>query len=248
MNHLQNFAPEDESDFAPDYPTAFGITFTPIVSGIVFTVIGFGVAGWLWTSQVQPVQEKNTELKGQLQQKKQELTNENNLDVPKTLNSLNQQIEEQQDLRQKILALFSDRDSLDTLLLDVNRLVSQQGAELTSYRIENPEPVIVNDGSLGSLVNGKLKRQTINLEVTGSFRQTERVLQEIERLQTLLLIDNFNARQTETQTYSFNGAFFIPQNTPKLTTSMTLNVLLPLTPQEKEAREKAEEEAAKQNK
>lgn len=248
MNYSQNFAPEDELDFEPDYPTAFGITFTPIVSGVIFTVLGLGVAGWLWTSQVQPNQTKNTDLTGQLQQKKQELDNENKVDVPKTIQALDEQLQDELELRKQVLSLFSDRDTLDTLLLDINKLVATKGAKLANYTIQDPDPVVVNDGSLGSLVNGKLKRQSIDLEIDGSFRETEDVLRDIERLQTLLLIDNFNARQDQPQTYLFNGRNFIPQDIPGLRTTMTLRVLLPLTPQEKAAKEKAEKEAAEKKK
>jgi len=247
MTYIQKFAPEDEQDFEPDYPTAFGITFTPMVTGIVFTAIGLAVGGWLWTSRVQPIQEKNATLKQEQQKKLADLKSAQKTDIAKERSKLNEQLQDQQKLKGRILGLFSDQQTFDTLLLDINKRVTVQGAKLTSYKIEEAEPTIINDGSLGPLVNGKLKRQTVSLEIEGDFDQTENILRDIERLQTLLLIEDVNSRQTEQQTYLFDGVNFRPQNSPKVTTEMTVKVLLPLTPQEKQAR-KAAEEAAKSKK
>jgi len=247
MTYIQKFAPEDESDFEPEYPTAFGITFTPIVTGILFTLIGLGVAGWLWTSRVQTLQTENTKLRQDRTAKQQELDRAKNTDVEKALAELNQQIEREQELKTEILGLFSDQQTFDTLLLDINNLVTFQGAKLTSYRIEEAEPTVIADGSLGPLVNGKLKRQTVSLEMEGDFDEIENILRDIERLQTLLLVENLDSRQTEQQIYLFDGVSFSPQNNPKLKTTMTLKVLLPLTPVEKKAQEEAAAAAENQN-
>ncbi len=248
MTYIQKFAPQDEPDFEPDYPTAFGITFTPIVSGVVFTLIGLGITGWLWTSQIQPLQTENTEIKEQQKSKEQQLKQAENKDIVQEKAKLDREFKQQSELKQDILGLFSDQETFDTLLFDVNNLVTLRGAKLASYKIEEQEPTIINDGSLGSLVNGKLKRQTVSLEIDGSFDQIENILRDIERLQTLLLVENINSRQKEPQNYLFDGINFRPQNTPELETTMTLKVLLPLTPVEKAAQRKAQEEAAKKQK
>lgn len=248
MSYLQKFAPEDESNFEPDYPTAFGITFTPIVSGIVLTLIGLGVAGWLWTSRVQPLQTENTDLKQQRATKQQEFKQAKQTDIPQAIASLNQEFERERELKQQILGLLSDQQTFDTLLLDINNLVALRGAKLTSYKIEEAEPTIINDGSLGTSVNGKLKRQTVSLEIGGDFDQIENILRDIERLQTLLLVENLDSRQTEEQKYLFDDFNFLPQNSPELKTTMTLKVLSPLTPVEREAQRKAAEKIAKKNK
>ncbi|NES74023.1 MAG: hypothetical protein F6K24_56985, partial [Okeania sp. SIO2D1] len=52
----EEFIPEGEEQ-QPDYPQAFGVTFTPTVSGVLVGVLGFGVAAYLAYTFVLPAWE-----------------------------------------------------------------------------------------------------------------------------------------------------------------------------------------------
>jgi type IV pilus assembly protein PilO len=102
---------------------------------------------------------------------------------------------------------------------------------------------IITDGSYGTLVNNKLKRQAAQVVFEGNFNQTQSILRSIERLQPLLVLKEVSfslgggegskplARLFETR----GGiARFLPncQPEPKITTTFRLEALVPLTPEE----------------
>ncbi len=49
---------------------------------------------------------------------------------------------------------------------------------------------VITDGSYGTLVNNKLKRQVTSVVFEGNFQQTQSILRSIERLQPLLVFKN----------------------------------------------------------
>ncbi len=61
----QDFLPVEGQEEAPNYPTAFGITFTPRVSGIVFGLLGLAAAAYLLVNVVQPAWQQNQDLRQQ---------------------------------------------------------------------------------------------------------------------------------------------------------------------------------------
>ena len=58
---------------APTYPSVFGITFSPIVSGACVAVVGIGIAGYLFASMLQPQFTKNQELTIKLAQTQEQI-------------------------------------------------------------------------------------------------------------------------------------------------------------------------------
>lgn len=64
-------------------------------------------------------------------------------------------------------------------------------AELVSFK-PNGTITVVNDGSLGEGVNGRLKRQQFDLTIRGDFSSTQSLLRDLERLQPLLVIEDSN--------------------------------------------------------
>mgnify|MGYP000158458950 CR=1 FL=1 len=122
-----DFIPQD-SDFdpGPSYPVVFGITLTPVISGILLATAGLISAGLLWNFVVSPtweayqsldakVKEKNEQLKEQASIKQQ-------IQTAKTkLTQVNQQ-------RDQVLALFATDKTLDTLLLDLNQLIDKNNS------------------------------------------------------------------------------------------------------------------------
>ncbi|MGL6280794.1 MAG: pilus assembly protein PilO, partial [Microcoleaceae cyanobacterium] len=85
--------------------------------------------------------------------------------------------------RADVAALFASEKTMETLLYDVNRLIDQLNTGITDETkqammlkfspVEPTEPgnYVVTDGSLGPLVNGKLKRRDFKVEFEGSYQQ-----------------------------------------------------------------------------
>lgn len=109
--------------------------------------------------------------------------------------------------------------------------VRAQMRTYTPVRQENP---VVNDGSYGAQVNGKLKRQVVTVELAGNYNQTSAILQSIERLQPLLVVRNLQSTldQKSRNFVPLPGASgCVPE--PRINTSFELEALMPLTPQER---------------
>ena len=234
MTYTDKFAPETGQDFGSNYPELFGITLTPRVGGLLAGIIGVAGAGYLWLSMVQPAQQTQQDLVAKRQQKQQQVSRINQEQIAAKIKALSAQKVAIRQQRQQILALFSDEETLDTLLLDLNRFISSRNAQLTTFRIEGSKPEIIRDGSLGTLVNGKLKRQRIEINMTGDFEQTEAILRDIERLQSLLLITQLNTQPKQGEIYMmrYDRGRLIPSNYPQLKTDLTIDVLLPLSRKE----------------
>lgn len=92
---------------------------------------------------------------------------------------------------------------------------------------------LVQDGSLGASADNQVKRQTYEVEMQGNFDQTRMVLTQMEQLQPLLVVKNFEA-ELEDQTFLFdqNGVLSGCQPDAKITSSFTLQALLPLSQEE----------------
>lgn len=236
MTYTEEYIPVEEGaeiEEAPNYPTAFGITFTPPVTGALFAVLGLLGAAYLVSSLVMPsfqtyqeAQAKVEETKLQIQQKQ---ASQQKIDEAQAkLKVVKQQ-------QTQVLSLFANERTLDTLLLDLNRIISSRQGSLQSF-IPAPEvPTVVTDGSLGPAVNGKLKRQSVAVQLQGSYDQIQSIMRSIERLQTLLLVRDFKADLTGENPQKFvvnrqGNAVLVGQ--PTLNTAFNLEVLLPLTPEE----------------
>lgn len=233
-----------DGDQEPDYPQAFGITFTPMVTGIIFGVIGIVSGGYMLMNMIMPTIEVNKQLKMDQQEKQAQLNRLESGEISQKIQELEAKIAKVKTLEPQILALFSDETTLHTLLLDINRFIDASDAELISYQPQDSEASIITDSSLGELVNNKLKRKSIDLEIQGNFADIQSILQDIERLQPLLLINDFNTTVSEKPTYLFNQGQITPQGEAQLKTTFRMDAILPLTSQEFAATQPAGEEDA----
>ncbi len=113
-------------------------------------------------------------------------------------------------------------------------------AELKKYEPNKATSGIIKDGSYGSQVNGKLRRQAVSVELSGNYDQTAAILQSIERLQPLLVIRELTSglddKTKNVTVYEFGAGEVKKLSTcqpdPKLTTKFQLEALLPLTAEE----------------
>lgn len=237
----------DDQELAGDYPTAFGITFTPTVMGIAFAVVGLVGAGYIYTQFTSAAKQKYQEVQTQLNEKQAQLAQMSQADFPSRMAALESDLADQEALKSRVLAMFTNQEDLETLLIDLNQFIGANQGELVKYDPEG-EIATISDSSLGADVNGKLKRQSFSIEVEGTFNQTQAILQDIERLQPLLMVQNYNSKVTEKPTaiLTSDRSSVVAQDSAILATSLKIDAILPLSEQELEAIRAAEAASAEE--
>ena len=226
----------------PVYPSVFGITFNPIVSGLCVAAIGVGVSGYIFMSYLQPQITKNQELETKLAQTQDQI--EQRKDNAKKIAIAEQSLNRANAQIQLVIGLFANDKKLDTLLLDLNKLVNIRQGELQKFTPDLPVAgsgssgaAVVNDGSLGTALNNKIKRKGVSIEVKGNFDQVQSILRTVERLDQLLLVKDFKAEVDKKDLKMLVNAQgkLIPQAEASIKTSFKIQALIPLTPAEQVA-------------
>lgn len=240
-----NFIEEGALEQNPGYPVVFGITFTPKVIGILVGFLGVAGAAYVALNLAMPAweefqskQAKQTDLQGQIQQKKASIAQ---------IDDVKAELAQAKRQNLQVLGLFANEKTLDTLLLDLNRVVEAGNnllpANAVRSRLRKFEPTgqkteVITDSSLGAAINGKLKRSSINIQVTGTYEQTQSILRNIERLQPLLLVKEYKSELN--QEVEMIGDKPIRRIGPvAINSSFQLQALMPLNPEEVAAANKA---------
>ncbi|CAD5927104.1 Type IV pilus assembly protein PilO [Planktothrix tepida] len=232
-------------------PVIFGIALTPKIMGIGAGVVGAILAGFLIYQFLLPTLAEGQTLRDEIKTKQDE--------IEKQDQRLRERAKAEKELadakvrRATVTALFADETSLETLLFDINEQINKINAGIiddskraklslfTPVVLDKPEAEIVNDGSLGPDVNGKLRRRAYKVEFEGSFEQTLKFLASLERLQPLLVVRGLKSSlkdQTQTIEGEYRQGKFVPSaNQPqrRLKTAFELQVLLPLSPEQAKA-------------
>ena len=233
----------DES-MSEDYPSAFGITFTPVVMGVAAAVAGMALAIYGFWNFVRPAQTqykqastKKVELQGQLDKIKSG-------DLQLKLAELQTELADKKVLKSRVLSMFTNENDLDTLLLDLNSYISSNQGALTQYQPDSNVSTI-SDASLGADVQGKLKRKGISLTIEGTFNETKQILQDLERLQPLLMVQSISSTISEKPTAILTSSrnSIVSQQSAELKTQVKLDAILPLSQAELEAAKRADEAA-----
>lgn len=233
-----DFIPGDgvNSD-APSYPKLFGVSLTPTVVGILLALLGLGAALWLYSTIVQPALQRSQELNQDISAKEQQLLDQQ--DTQKQIADARNRLQDAQQLRSDVLSLFATEKSTDTLLLDVNERVQavnagiqdpKRRATLAKFDFDAGASGPVTDGSLGPAVDNRLTRRVYNVEIDGSFPQTQSIIRNIERLQPLLVITDFVSElDPDSQTIVLNerGRLSPGQAESKVRASFRLSALIP---------------------
>ncbi|MGK7939277.1 MAG: pilus assembly protein [Crocosphaera sp.] len=186
----------DFDDVGSSYPTAFGITFTPQIIGLILGALGLLGSVYVVFTFVMPAYQSYESLKADEVEKQSQVKRQESGELTEKMVETEAKLRESEALRNQVLALFSNEDSLKTMLFDVNQLVKKHGLELVSFRPDG-SITVVEDGSLGSGVNNRLKRQRFNLTIEGGFGSTQSLLRDLERLQPLLVITGLNSKLVE---------------------------------------------------
>jgi type IV pilus assembly protein PilO len=224
----------------PAYPVVFGISFTPKIIGILVGVFGLAAAAYILFNLVMPAwenyqqqQAKSSELQGQIQQKIASL---------KQIDKVKEELAQAKQQKVQVLGLFANEKTLDTLLLDMNRLVESGNAQKISFNAERaklkkyvpasqkPEPI--TDGTLGTQVDGKLKRSSVNIEISGTYEQTQSIIRNIERLQPLLIVRDYQSTLAPAETRVLSDRTVVRSVPASINTSFQLQALMPLTPED----------------
>jgi type IV pilus assembly protein PilO len=229
----------EEAGAASSSPVIFGITLTPRISGILLGLLGIAGSAYMVMNMVMPAwetfqqqQKKEGDLKTDIQRKQ---------DSIKEIGKVKQDLAQAKIQKAQVLGLFSNEKTLDTLLLDLNRLVESGNdllpanavkAKMKKFTPDAQRSELVNDGSLGVAVNGKLKRVKVNVEISGTYKQTQAILRNIERLQPLLLVKEYQSTIQPEEVLDASGKKFSRSGDAPITTSFQLQALMPLSPQE----------------
>ncbi|TVQ48047.1 MAG: type II and III secretion system protein [Gloeocapsa sp. DLM2.Bin57] len=211
-------------------PQMFGITMTPLVGGILLGLVGLGAFWYVWSSMVSPAMENKQELETDKRQKEGQLRQLKSGEVERRIGETQAELDRELQLEPQVFAMFSDENSLDTMLIDLNSSIEANQAKLVTFQPEGEGSVLITDGSLGELVNNRLKRQTNNVTIVGTFEQTQAVIQDIERLQPLLLIKDFQTQVSESPTYVYRQGQISVQGETILTTTFKIDAILPEDP------------------
>ncbi|MEB3292946.1 MAG: hypothetical protein VKJ24_07285 [Synechococcales bacterium] len=151
--------PDQEFESAPNYPTAFGVTFTPMVTGITCGVLGLLGAIYLWFTLGQPEVDKYSNLSSTVEKKEQELKSQQ--EIEKKLKDAKKRLAETQQQREQVLSLFAKQKDLNTLLFDLNQLIEKNNAGLLGKRQQKL-----------NVCPPSIREQYTNLETTQSFEDT----------------------------------------------------------------------------
>lgn len=218
----------------------------PKIIGIGLGVLGAGLAGWVVYSSVMPAIEKQKTLDTQLNEAIAKIAEQQNQikERPKAEAAL---VEAQQN-REDVTRLFASDRTMETLLYDINKLVDrinsgikdeENMAKMTRFDPQVPKDgnYIVSDGSLGPLVNGKLKRREFRVEFEGTYPQTRAFAIALEQMQPLLVVKNLRTQleqQGGTLQVEWKEGKFIPVEVSenRLRTSFDLHALLALSEKE----------------
>ena len=246
MTFADDFA-LDEKDLGEDYPTAFGITFTPTVMGIAIAVAGITLAIYGFISYVKPARETYQQKLTQKQELQQQLNSIKSGDADLRLAQLQADLEASKVLKSRVLSMFTSEDDLETLLIDLNSFVTSNQAELTQYQPDSNVSV-VEDASLGAGVQGKLQRKGISLTIEGTFEETRQLLRDLERLQPLLMVQSISSTVSEEPTAVLTNTaegetVIVSKTEAELKTQIKLDAILPMSQTDLEEAKKIDREA-----
>lgn len=244
-----DFIPEESGvqEAAPEYPTAFGITLTPMVIGILVALLGLGGALYLFLNVLQPALQRRSELAAEVASKRADLANQT--EALQEIEEVEAELEAALAERRSVYGLFSSEEELDTLMIDLNRQIVPTNVgiedlrrqligagidpELVGARLARVEPLpdqsgvitaedLENNSYYTEDIVGKLRSEKIAVGIQGDFAQIQSIIRNIERLEPLLIIRDFTLEESE-----LNEEFSDSAGIKILDAQMVLDALIP---------------------
>jgi type IV pilus assembly protein PilO len=140
MTATGDFIPADEGQefegALPEYPTAFGIQFTPKVQAIALTLVGVIGAFALYNFLVKPLAQEKRTLSSEVADK--EIQVEQQAASLQEIAALQAQLDEAIAQRVGIYSLLGDKQSLDTLLIDINQQIQNSNGTISDVLRADP--------------------------------------------------------------------------------------------------------------
>lgn len=165
----------------------FGQTLSARTLGIALGVIGIAAAGYMFVSFVQPLWTTIDTTKAGIDAK------------GKSIAEKDSQIKQKADLPQKailakerettVLSLLPSADTMDTLLIDLNKLIKPSNispAQLSGELLESFSPT----PPTAIVPEGQYRTQTVNIQFSSSYGDLITILRSIESLRTLVVVQN----------------------------------------------------------
>ena len=227
---------DEEFDASADYPTAFGITFTPQITGIALGVVGAVGMVYVLLNFLMPAWSEYQTLKADQAAKQAQVDQQSTGELARKLANAEVQLQQAERRKSTILELYANSKDMETILYNFNNLFTARDVKLLSF-VPEGDPVVIGDDSLGADVTNRLKRQTYKIAMAGGFGQTHNLIRDLERLQPLILMKNLQSSLVKTE-FPVNvvrdgeQVQIQPDVSDTLNTNLTLEVFLPLTPEE----------------
>ncbi|MEA5541667.1 pilus assembly protein PilO [Limnoraphis robusta Tam1] len=256
MTSANNVFIEAEDEQEVSGQVVLGVPLTPKNIGIAVAVAGVLLAGFGIFKFVMPTIAQGNDLNTQILAKQQEIEQQDEKLSKKA--QAEQELAQAQQRRAAVTALFADEATLETLVFDIEEQLNRLNTDITEdeekARITKFQPAqtqgtpestsdteVVNDGSLGSAVNGKVRRRGYEVEFEGSFAQTRQFLIILERMQPMLVVQDLKTQLVEAAPVvagEYKQGKFVPsgeQPQRRLKTSFNLSALMPLSQEQLDA-------------
>ncbi|MFM1841447.1 MAG: hypothetical protein RLZZ490_178 [Cyanobacteriota bacterium] len=227
---------DEEFDASADYPTAFGITFTPQVSGIALGILGLVGMIYVLLNFFLPAWNDYQTLKSDEAAKQAQVDQQSTGELAKKLANAEVKLQQAERRKSTILELYANSKDMETILYNFNNLFTARNVKLLSF-VPEGEPAVIADDTLGADVKNRLKRQTYKVAMAGGFGETHNLIRDIERLQPLILMKNLQSSLVKTE-FPVNvvrdgeNVQVQADASDTLNTNLTLEVYSPLTPEE----------------
>ncbi len=237
----------EEGEATPAGITVLGVTLTPMILGAIAGVVLVAGAAYLFYILVLPALDQKGKLTADLEKIKNDIQQQEQ-QVKKLEESKAKQQEALQ-TKKEVLGLFAQPENINTLSQDLNKQIETSKGQMFKFEPNvstNPKDTgIIDDDSLGPDANGKIKRQMFAVEMQGTFNQVQSTMRNIERLQPLLLVNNFKAElddKTLSPILTKDGKIEQLQE-PNVKASFQIQIVMPLTKEELDAINAAAEAA-----
>lgn len=211
----------------------FGQTLSARTLGIALGIVGIGLAGYMFVNYVQPVWTAIDTTKAGIETKKTSITTKDaeikqKADLPQKLAAAKERIS-------TVLTLLPNKDSIDTLLIDLNKLI----------KTENISPVQVSGELLESfspsppsevVPQGQYRTQTLNIQFASGYSDLITILRNLEALRTLVVVQDLQLTKRQSVTLRNPGNLTPEQQRvqieslpPVLSTTFKLVTYIPLS-------------------
>jgi len=211
----------------------FGRTISVKVLGIALAVIGLAGAGFLLYSFVLPLSETISTTKAGIETKKQSIATKDTQIKQKA--DLPQKLALAKERSETVTSLLPNLDTMDTLLIDLNKLIIPSSASSVQLRGNLRESF--SPTPPGALIpEGQYRSQTLNVQFASTYTDLITILRSIESLRTLVVVQDLQLAKKGTVTLQNPGKLTPEQQRiqieklpPVLSTSFKLVAFIPAT-------------------